>query len=130
MKKRSYLTYIKDNQVLLVREKNETEYKLPGGRLEQGETIKSALVREVKEEINSDVVEDTIELIANYIYKSPVSSENWDTYIFTAEITGQLKPGRKEIEQTVWFGKDSKVNLKPHTKTHILPILINGGYLK
>lgn len=130
MKKRSYLTYIKNNQVLLVRETNETEYKLPGGRLEQGETTRSALVREIKEEINSVVDERSIRLIANYIYKNPGSSEDWDTYLFTAEINGQLKPGSQEIAQTIWYDKDSKVDLKAHTKTHVMPILINGGYLK
>lgn len=130
MKKRCYLTYVKNNQVLLVREKNETEYKLPGGRLEEGETTRSALVREIKEEINSDVDERSIRLIANYIYKNPSSSEDWDTYLFTAEISGELKPDGKEIAQTIWYGKDSGVDLKAHTKTHVMPILINGGYLK
>ena len=45
MKRRSYLTHIKDNKVLLVRKVDETVYKLPGGRGEEGETTKATLTR-------------------------------------------------------------------------------------
>lgn len=130
MKKRSYLTHIKDNKVLLVRKVNETVYKLPGGRAEEGETIKGTLVREVMEEINTKVDEKTIKLLANYVYKHPETLEDWDTYIFSANIGGTIKPDGKEIEETIWYSTDSPLELGAHVKTHVMPILINGGFLK
>ncbi len=130
MKRRSYLTHIKDNKVLLVRKVDETVYKLPGGRGEEGETTKDTLTREVMEELNTAVDENSIKLLANYVYRHPESLEDWDTSIFTADIGDKLKPDGKEIEETIWYSTDSPLELGAHIKTHVMPILINGGFLK
>lgn len=130
MKRRSYLTHIKDNKVLLVRKVDETVYKLPGGRGEEGETTKDTLAREVMEELSTEVDESSIKLVANYLYKNPETLEEWDTYIFSANIGDQLKPDGKEIEEAIWYSTDSTLELGSHVKTHVMPILINGGFLK
>lgn len=130
MKRRSYLTHIKNNKVLLVKKFNETVYKLPGGRAEEGETTKGTLTREVMEELNTKVDEKTIKLVANYIYRHPETSEEWDTYIFSANIGDTIKPDGKEIKETIWYSTNSGLELGAHVKSHVMPILINGGFLK
>ena len=48
---------IENNQILLVQQKlsDKRNWSLPGGRLEQGETISQGLIREMKEETGLDV---------------------------------------------------------------------------
>lgn len=42
---------IKDNMILVQKDKNSNEYALPGGHIKIGETSENALVREIMEEI-------------------------------------------------------------------------------
>ena len=41
---------IKDNKILVQRERNGNEYALPGGHIKIGETLENGLIREFKEE--------------------------------------------------------------------------------
>ncbi|ERJ12098.1 (deoxy)nucleoside triphosphate pyrophosphohydrolase [Haloplasma contractile] len=51
--------FIKDNKVLCCRRTKEESYPLmwefPGGKIELGETKEEALIREIKEELSSDI---------------------------------------------------------------------------
>jgi len=129
MKQRSYLAYIKENKVLLVRETNDSSFKLPGGRFETGETPKGCLVREIKEELNSKVNEDSLQIIGNYIYNHSDYGD-WQTYIFKGDLTDSPRVDGKEITEYTWFSLGSETPLRPHMQSHILPLLINGGFLK
>ena len=46
---------VKNNRVLVQREKNGREYALPGGHIKIGETLEAGLVREYKEETGADI---------------------------------------------------------------------------
>ncbi len=58
-----YLILIQDEKILMMKRANtgfrDGMYSLPAGKLEQGETVHQALVREVKEEIGIDISMDT-----------------------------------------------------------------------
>lgn len=51
---------IKKNDKLAMQLSNAGEYKIPGGSVEQGETYKDALIREVREETGMIVIGDSI----------------------------------------------------------------------
>jgi 8-oxo-dGTP diphosphatase len=59
--KRASALIIKDSKILLIHRKKEGEefWVFPGGGVEDGETLEAALVREVKEETNLDVLHFT-----------------------------------------------------------------------
>lgn len=46
---------VKNNRVLVQREKNGREYALPGGHIKIGETLEAGLVRDYKEETGVDI---------------------------------------------------------------------------
>ena len=46
---------VKNNKVLVQRDKNGNEYALPGGHIKIGETFEAGLVREYKEETGIDI---------------------------------------------------------------------------
>ena len=54
---RCYL--IKDNKVVITKykkgNKKEGYYDIPGGKIEEGETSKDALIREIKEELDTEI---------------------------------------------------------------------------
>ncbi len=63
------LIYNKENELLLLRRSNNDSFEpnkwcLPGGKLEEGETIKQAVIREVLEETNIKLKSDQISLLA------------------------------------------------------------------
>ena len=47
---------LRDHKILVQREKDGTEYALPGGHVQIGETSEEALIREYKEETGAEIV--------------------------------------------------------------------------
>lgn len=62
-----YVMFIKDGKILLYRRKNtgwqDGKFGIPGGHLEEKETLKQAAVREAKEETGLKIKEEDLELI-------------------------------------------------------------------
>lgn len=79
-----YAIFIKDKQVLLCRRKNtgwmDGYYGLPQGHLDKGESLKEALVREVKEETGIAVDESDITFYHVMHRTKPGSIEYVDFY--------------------------------------------------
>lgn len=50
------LLYLRNNKVALVRHSYIDQWYLPGGQLKKGETIEEALKREIKEELDIDIL--------------------------------------------------------------------------
>lgn len=60
-------------KVLLVKESDDPNWKLPGGKIHAGETIFMALQREIKEELGVELQENDI---LNYVSANIPDSEN------------------------------------------------------
>lgn len=53
---RSVGVLIRNNKILVQRDKNGTDYALPGGHVKIGESSKDTLIREYKEETGADII--------------------------------------------------------------------------
>lgn len=52
---RTVAVLVKDNKILVQRDRNENEYALPGGHIKIGETLEDGLIRETLEEMGVDI---------------------------------------------------------------------------
>lgn len=96
--------YIKDRKALFVRSKGKDAFYNPGGKREAGESDEQALTREIKEELNVDLVPGTIKYLETFKAQAHGKPEGVMVEIkyYGADFTGELKPGA-EIEEIGWL---------------------------
>ena len=46
---------VEEGKLLVNKDNKDDFYKIPGGRIDEGENLEQACIREVKEEINADI---------------------------------------------------------------------------
>ena len=82
---------VKDDRILLIKNKDKLFYKFPGGAIEKGETHKSALNREMIEEIGAPIKENSLKAygmvreIRRSFYK-PQEIFDHTSYYYSAEL--------------------------------------------
>lgn len=82
------------------------KWEFPGGKIEIGETREEALVREIKEELDSDIVVDKYLMTVEHDY--PTFHITMNAYLCTL-LKGELT--LKEHNDSVWLGKGELLNL-------------------
>lgn len=134
---------IKDDKILLMeRIKPNTEYfVLPGGGMEVGEDVETALKREIKEELNFDILKwqpfITLENEFQEAYGGRHGGNQREIYFLIEDYIGEMKVGGPEREkmndqniyQPVWMDlskiKDLQ-NLYPKDLSNILLKRMSG----
>lgn len=96
------------DEVLLVQEADDPNWKLPGGKIHEGETVFDAAERETGEELGFQIARDAI----FNIVKAHIPDSNDYRYVIgaTAE-AAQIQP-TEEVAQSGFFGLD----MLPQTK--------------
>lgn len=102
---------IRDNDRIFATQKGYGNYKgwweFPGGKIEQGETPRQALHREILEELDTDV--EVGSLIGHVQYTYPEFHLEMDCFWCTV-IKGNLK--LKEAEDARWLTKEDLFSVK------------------
>lgn len=98
MKKTARAVIIKDNKLLVFFRRKKlndefiTYYAIPGGHVEEGETLEETVIRELKEEMNIDIK------VLNYLGKLDILDK--EEHYFHAEIiSGTIRFGGEELER-------------------------------
>ena len=124
--------HVKDGRVLLVKPKKHDVFYVPGGKLEEGESEIEALIREVQEELDVDLIPDSIrsyDRFTDQAYAKP-KGVTVDIIAYFGEHTGNPKP-KNEIEDTRYFSYDEYLamsNVAPAVKL-IFDDLKNKGII-
>ena len=102
---------IKDKDKILATKRSYGEFKggweFPGGKIEEGEDKKTALIREIKEETGCDVKLDGVCYVANRILEDDLLV----MIVFNAKLINEnIEFDKEEILDVKWFDYDEIVN--------------------
>ncbi|MFA6269023.1 MAG: NUDIX domain-containing protein [archaeon] len=106
--------FIKDKKILSTKSKGKDTYYIPGGKREGNETDFEALKREIKEELDVDLVDSTIKFLGKFSAQAHGKAGGIIVQMtcYTGDYKGDLKPS-SEIEEMVWFNHKDKVKSSP-----------------
>jgi 8-oxo-dGTP diphosphatase len=106
--------HIVDKKLLSTISKGKDTYYIPGGKREGSETDNETLIREIKEELNVDLVTETIKFLEQF--SAQAHGKPLDVHVqmrcYTADYKGKLKPSN-EIEKMVWITSTDKEKSSP-----------------
>ena len=105
---------VQDREVLLVKESDDPNWKLPGGKIHAGETIFEALVREIEEELGITVAREDI---LNYQSAKIPHSENIRHLFLLKTIQEDQVLATEEVEECGYFSVEDLPETK--FKEHI-----------
>lgn len=102
------LVVIKDRKLLLAFSKNKRAWYLPGGKIDEGETTLTALIREIKEELNILLVKEKLKF---YTHISAIAFGEYPEVMmeqdcFLYHLLNTPKPNA-EIEDLKYFDSNS-----------------------
>lgn len=98
------LIVIENGKILSTRSIRKNKYYIPGGKREKNETDHQTLIREIKEELSVDILQETIQYVGTFIAQSDGDTEgiNVKMTCYKAEYLGILKKNN-EIEEIRWL---------------------------
>ena len=113
--------YIKDKKVLYVRSKGKDTFYNPGGKREQGESDTQALIREIKEELEVELIPETIKYLETFKAQAHGKPEGVFVEIkcYIGDYEGILKPSA-EIEELAWFSSLDMERTSPTGKLALI----------
>ncbi|WP_028890391.1 NUDIX hydrolase [Tenacibaculum ovolyticum] len=120
----------KDGQILSTRSKGKSKYYIPGGKRELGETDEETLTREILEELDVHIKQNTIKYVGTFKAQSDGVKEGVLVKMtcYKAEYDGVLKP-KSEIEEIKWLNyKD--LNIISEVDKKIFKFFKENGELK
>ncbi|MFC8362911.1 NUDIX domain-containing protein [Streptomyces griseorubiginosus] len=95
---------VRDGRVLVTRNHGVDLFYFPGGKREPGESDAETLVREIEEELRSQVDPATMTHVGTFETLSEHDGRpEFQMICYTAEYAGPLLPSR-EVAESDWFG--------------------------
>ena len=101
--------FVEDGKFLTTLSRGKDTWYIPGGKREEGESDVEALVREIKEELSVDLVEESIRRYG--VFEAQAHGKNEGVVVkmtcFTADYSGEMKPDN-EVEKLAFMGYDGR----------------------
>jgi 8-oxo-dGTP pyrophosphatase MutT (NUDIX family) len=108
------LLYLKNGKILCTMSKGKDTWYLPGGKRETGENDEQALRREVREELNVELVDGTITYYGTFSAQAHGKPEGTLVQMtcYTAELSGE-PVASSEIERIEFHGYHDDITKSP-----------------
>ncbi len=105
---------LKDRRILETRSYGKDTWYIPGGKRDENETDEQALVREVKEELQVDLIPDAIKHYGTFEAQAHGKAEGMVVRMtcYTAKYEGTLSPSA-EVEKMDWFDYSKRAMVSP-----------------
>jgi len=108
---------IQDNKILSTRSFGKDKWYIPGGKRDGTETDIEALTREIKEELNVDLILDSIEYLETFQGQAHSHPEGVMVKMqcYTGQYQGELKASA-EVEEIAWLTLKDMHTISPVDK--------------
>tara|TARA_B110000114_G_C14724491_1_gene250626 strand:- start:46 stop:444 length:399 start_codon:yes stop_codon:yes gene_type:complete len=108
---------IKDNKILSTRSKGKDTFYIPGGKRELDETDIETLVREIKEELDVDIIQDSVNYYGTFIAQShgDIKGLMVKMTCYVASYKGLLTAS-SEIAEYQWLSSENTEIISPVDK--------------
>lgn len=106
--------HIHKKQLLGARSRGRNAYYLPGGKREPGESDQAALIREIREELEVDLLPETIEYVGSFTAQADNKPEGTLVRMtcYGAGFQGEIAASA-EIEEVVWMSYKDRDRCSP-----------------
>lgn len=124
------LAYFKNKKLLAVREHDEDVFYSVGGRVEADESDIDCLIREVREEINVDLVKNSIKFLHEFEYPQAKETDaTLNIKLYQADIIGTPRIGAEIAEIEYIDSRTDPKKLTPMGNMKMMPWLKEHGYI-
>ncbi len=129
--KKVALALFKDKKIMVVRDnKNDEVFIAPGGKVEEGESDTECLQREIKEELDTNVVAGSISFLHEFLGPAH-GKENTllNIRFYEARLVGEPKPTQEIVEIEYFDSSTDPKRISEIGREQILPWLKQHGYI-
>lgn len=126
--------FIKNNKLLLDKPRKRPTYQMIGGKVEEGETVLEAAIRECHEELGNKIVfdETKFELVMDFV-ETATSDPNLKIHFHLFNYTGDLKgkfTTSEEIEDFIWYDTTVNIPLSHVLNNKVIPYCLENKLIK
>lgn len=126
--------FFKDGKLLIDKPRKKPTFQMIGGKVEDGESIRDAAIRECHEELGEKAIfdENLFEFVMDFeeiATSDPTKRIHMNIFQYKGQLKGELTVS-EEIEQFMWFGESDDRNILSNTlKNEIVPYCIKKGLI-
>lgn len=113
--------HIKGKKLLQTKNFSQKAFYMPGGKVEEGEDLKIALIREIKEEISVELIHQSISHYKTFktdAFNQPEGTKV-EISLYFADFEGKIAPS-SEIEEIKFFSHSEYISTNGHVPAGVL----------
>ena len=126
--------FFRNGKLLIDKPRTKPTFQMIGGKVENGESIRDAAIRECHEELGEKAIfdESLLEFVMDFeeiATSDPTKRIHMNIFQYKGVLKGALTPS-EEIEKFMWFGiNDDRSILSNTLKNEIVPYCIENGLI-